>query len=243
MPVIELKIMQYLRLLERHGKWFNILVGVFCAMLVGFIDHIFPNEAISSFMYLLPISFVAWLTDRKTGLLIATLCSLIWSVDNIRSHNILVLVWNSFSITGVFIVVTLLVAQLRQMLEIEKYHAGKDPLTGVMNMRAFHEVADYEILRLQRENSPFSLAYLDLDNFKAVNDCYGHKTGDILLKSFVDCLAENLRKTDVVARAGGDEFILFFPSTGQDAVRVVLEKIREKLYDLAEVNHWSVWES
>jgi diguanylate cyclase (GGDEF)-like protein len=240
MSDIELNIMRYLQFLERQGKVFCLVLGVVFSCLTGIIDHITPNEAIFSIMYLLPISLSAWLTGKRTGNLVALLCGTIWSFDNPRSKSIFILAWNFFSITAAFLLVSILVAKVRQMLESEKKLASKDPLTGVMNMRAFSEVVDYEILRLQRENNAFSLAYLDLDNFKAVNDCYGHKMGDILLKSFVDCLTENLRKTDVVARAGGDEFILFFPDTGRDAVRVVLEKIQEKLSDLAEINRWPV---
>lgn len=240
MSDIERTIIEFFRILERQGKVFNLVLGVVCSILTGFVDHITPDDAVSSIMYLLPISFVAWLAGIRFGNVIALLCATIWSFDNPRSKSIFIQSWNFLSIAAAFFLVSILVAKVRQMLEIEKNLAGKDPLTGVMNMRAFSEVVDYEMLRLQRENSAYSLAYLDLDNFKAVNDRYGHSKGDELLKSVVDCLVINLRKTDMVARAGGDEFILFFPSTGQESVRVVLEKIREKLLDLAASNNWPV---
>jgi diguanylate cyclase (GGDEF)-like protein len=107
-----------------------------------------------------------------------------------------------------------------------------------MNLRAFSELVEYEVLRLQRTNSPFSIAYLDLDNFKMVNDRYGHKKGDEVLKATVENLVGSLRKTDVVARIGGDEFAIFLPETDSETVRVVMGKVRERLHVLAESEQW-----
>ncbi|MGD0585602.1 MAG: diguanylate cyclase [Oryzomonas sp.] len=225
--------MQYTRFLDRQGTLFNLLAGVSCAALVGIFDHIAPDEVIASFLYLFPISFVAWFAGRTPGVLIAVSCAAIWAYDNLKSSSLLILAWNAFSVAGIFLVVSLLVAKIRQMLEMERELSTRDPLTGVMNMRAFSEVVEYEILRHKRQLETFSFAFLDLDNFKQVNDRYGHLKGDELLRSVVDCLVDNLRKTDIVARAGGDEFIIFFPMTGQDAVQVVMEKVRERLAGLS----------
>jgi diguanylate cyclase (GGDEF)-like protein len=221
--------MQYTRFLERQGTLFNLLAGVSCAALVGIFDHFAPDEVIASFLYLLPISFVAWFAGRTPGVLIAVSCAAIWAYDNLKSSSLLISAWNAFSVVGIFLVVSLLVAKIRQMLEMERELSTRDPLTGVLNMRAFSEVVEYEILRHKRQSETFSFAFLDLDNFKQVNDRYGHTKGDELLRSVVDCLVDNLRKTDIVARAGGDEFIIFFPMTDQGAVQVVMEKVRERL--------------
>lgn len=129
--------------------------------------------------------------------------------------------------------------RIRQLLEAESTLSRTDPLTGVMNLRAFTELVEYEIMRLMREGSPFSVAYIDLDNFKLVNDRYGHRKGDELLKAIVTCLNSNLRKTDAVARIGGDEFTIFLPATDQKAVKVVTQKIREELNELSISNNWA----
>ena len=107
-----------------------------------------------------------------------------------------------------------------------------------MNQRALTELINYEILRLNRGCFPFSLAFLDIDNFKQVNDYYGHQKGDELLKSVVNCLINNLRKTDVIARMGGDEFSIFYPKTDQDAVKVISKKIQLALNELSQHNNW-----
>ena len=230
--------MRYIRFLERQGSMFNLLTGIFCAALVGFFDHLMPDEVIASFLYLFPVSFVAWFAGRTPGVFIATLCAAIWAFDNLKNNSVLISAWNSFSVVGIFLVVSLLIAKIRQMLEVERELSSRDPLTGAMNMRAFSEVVEYEILRHKRQMETLSFAFLDLDNFKQVNDRYGHTKGDELLRSVVDCLVDNLRKTDIVARAGGDEFTIFFPRTDQTAVQVVMQKIQERLVRLSLKYDW-----
>jgi diguanylate cyclase (GGDEF)-like protein len=109
-----------------------------------------------------------------------------------------------------------------------------------MNRRAFDEIVEYEIMSLQRQNSPLSLAYIDLDNFKQVNDHFGHKKGDELLKAIVACFSNNLRRTDIIARMGGDEFVVFFPGTDHNAVKLVMQKLMIHLRQLSEVNNWPI---
>jgi diguanylate cyclase (GGDEF)-like protein len=146
--------------------------------------------------------------------------------------------WNILSTLGIFTVVTILFSKIRQLLESESTMSRTDPLTGVMNVRAFSELMEYEILRLKRESSSFSIAYFDVDNFKQVNDQHGHRKGDELLKSIVTSLTQNLRKTDVVARMGGDEFIVYFPLTDQEAVKIATLKVMEELNQLLQINNW-----
>lgn len=135
---------------------------------------------------------------------------------------------------AIFCAVSVMISKIHKLLKRERRLSRRDPLTGVMNIRAFSEIVEYEILRLNRDGSPFSIAYLDLDNFKTVNDNYGHKKGDELLKAVVTDLAGNLRQTDVIARVGGDEFAIFLPGTYNNEVQVVMEKIRKQLQELME---------
>ncbi|HZV83089.1 MAG TPA: GGDEF domain-containing protein, partial [Geobacteraceae bacterium] len=83
-----------------------------------------------------------------------------------------------------------------------------------------------------------SLAYLDLDNFKQINDTYGHAAGDALLKSIVGNIVGHLRRTDVVGRLGGDEFAIFFPATDQSLVQVVVQKVRNELTEMMKECTW-----
>jgi diguanylate cyclase (GGDEF)-like protein len=102
---------------------------------------------------------------------------------------------------------------------IQEYNARleelsiRDPLTGLYNRRKFHEFLQTEIIRSDRHHHGFSVIMIDLDNFKYINDTFGHPTGDMVLKELTAMLSEGLRRGDVLARLGGDEFALILPET------------------------------
>lgn len=104
-----------------------------------------------------------------------------------------------------------------------------DQLTGLYNMKAFRDIAEREINRCSRYGRPFSIAYLDADDFAKVTQTVGHKAGDELLVCIADNLRRNIRKSDIVARLGGDNFVLLFPETGFDPARNALITVKTKL--------------
>jgi diguanylate cyclase (GGDEF)-like protein len=108
-----------------------------------------------------------------------------------------------------------------------------DELTGVPNRRAFIAAAGQELARAQRSGRSPSLVMLDLDHFKAINDCHGHAAGDAVLRAVADTLRRSLRGQDVVARWGGEEFILLLPETDLGGAAHVAEAIRQALAGLA----------
>jgi diguanylate cyclase (GGDEF)-like protein len=100
--------------------------------------------------------------------------------------------------------------------------AHTDPLTGIANRLAFFETAEREIARARRHDRPLSLAVLDLDRFKAINDRYGHHVGDAALRHVVNTIGGELRASDLFARVGGEELVIALPETGpRDAKRIV----------------------
>jgi len=103
--------------------------------------------------------------------------------------------------------------------------ARTDFLTGVPNWRAFAERATTELNRARRYGRPLTFAYVDLDDFKAVNDRYGHAAGDTLLSDVARTIGHVLRRTDVIARLGGDEFAVLLPETGPEPAWIVLRKL------------------
>ncbi|MDI1231683.1 MAG: bifunctional diguanylate cyclase/phosphodiesterase [Methylobacter sp.] len=120
----------------------------------------------------------------------------------------------------------------RTLLELE-YYAVHDPLTGLHNRRQFNDILNYEIGRSERHQHEFSLLMLDLDDFKDINDSYGHPTGDTALCSIANVLLEHTRNGDLCARIGGDEFAIILTETGPKGARVVAEKIGKALRELA----------
>jgi diguanylate cyclase (GGDEF)-like protein len=97
-----------------------------------------------------------------------------------------------------------------------------------------------EIDRLERYGHPFTLAYIDLDNFKQVNDQFGHNMGDQVLQVVVHSAEKYMRKTDVIARLGGDEFALLLPETGQETAQSSLRKLQNGLLGAMRQNHWLI---
>ncbi len=218
----------YVQYLDSKGPIFNFSLGILCTFLVGIFDQYAPKEATHSFLYLLPISFVSWFGGKRYGVSIAILCTAVWSLNNIYA-DFMITTWNILSTVTFFSMIAFLLTKTRGLFENEKNLSRTDTLTGAKNSRAFTEMVEYEMLRSTREEFSSSLAYIDLDNFKSINDTFGHAAGDKLLKSIVATVSLSLRKTDILGRLGGDEFAIFFPETDQASVEIVMQKIHLKL--------------
>lgn len=105
--------------------------------------------------------------------------------------------------------------------------AIRDHLTRSLNRRHFYDVAAAELQRAQRYDAPMSLLLLDLDDFKGVNDRHGHACGDAMLCQLVDLIQSRLRNSDVLARLGGEEFVVLLPETEREAARLLADRLRQ----------------
>jgi diguanylate cyclase (GGDEF)-like protein len=141
---------------------------------------------------------------------------------------------------AIFAVVALLLPALRDALRNAQELSRHDAVTAAENSRHFRELLAGEIARTERSGRPFTLAYFDLDNFKAVNDSLGHAVGDQLLKQCVSTLLRHLRRTDVTGRLGGDEFACLFPDTDQAGAATVLERLHQSLQEEMRTARWPV---
>lgn len=115
--------------------------------------------------------------------------------------------------------------ELKRVVELEQ-ETITDPLLGIFNRRFLDRRLQEEMLRAQRHGLPLSLMLLDIDFFKKVNDTWGHQNGDIVLKHLAKLLVDTLRQTDLVARFGGEEFVLLLPHTQQGDARMLAERLR-----------------
>ena len=122
-----------------------------------------------------------------------------------------------------------LTARLRDREERLREVAGTDPLTGVANRRRFLEALTLEFERAQRYGGELSCVMLDLDHFKSINDRYGHAVGDRVLVAAAEAFRGSLRAADVIARWGGEEFVLLLPQTGVTGAHAVAERCRRAL--------------
>jgi diguanylate cyclase (GGDEF)-like protein len=125
-------------------------------------------------------------------------------------------------------------------MQREQIFARTDFLTGVLNARFFHELAQMEINRSARYQRPFTIVFIDVDNFKTINDTFGHTTGDTVLRTIAVNMEQQLRKTDIVARVGGDEFVVLLPETDSNTAPTVLTNLQRVLLDEMQENGWHV---
>jgi len=168
-------------------------------------------------------------------------------VPNIEDHNLAGLLGVAYasvrhpgpqeraiirSILAVMVMVVGSSRALERSLSELDYYATHDPLTGLHNRRYFSEMLGYEVGRSERHGHEFSLLLLDLDDFKDVNDTWGHPCGDMVLRRIAESLREQTRKGDLTARLGGDEFILLLTETGSAGAQVAAEKLRNHLREI-----------
>ena len=236
--------LKYFTKLENRSKSFIILFGLAQIIILGFITYILGYEISFSVFYLIPVAMAAWFTERNVALAISLFSAIMWIAANYYagehfSHP-LIPIWNATTRLGFFLVVAVLITKLKQSYLHESSLARTDFLTGAANPRAFYELAQLEIDRSRRFNRIFSIMYLDVDNFKQINDTLGHNDGNDLLVRIVYTVKQNLRSTDVVARLGGDEFAVLLTETDQQQVRVVTDKIREMLLAEMKKEKWAV---
>jgi diguanylate cyclase (GGDEF)-like protein len=125
-------------------------------------------------------------------------------------------------------------------LDNEKSLSRSDHLTHLANRRAFEESLEMECKRSRRYNRPITLVYMDLDDFKKVNDGRGHQTGDQVLAAVAEALRSSLRATDTVARLGGDEFAILLPETDAQVAPVIMKKLNAVLQGLVQRTRWPV---
>ncbi|WP_378951421.1 GGDEF domain-containing protein [Pelosinus sp. sgz500959] len=107
--------------------------------------------------------------------------------------------------------------------------AHRDQLTSLWNGRYFHSELTKEMVRLKRTQSTSCMALIDIDDFKKINDTYGHLIGDEVLRNIASVFEKNTRANDVVVRLGGDEFVILFPDTNLECASLLTEKLREMI--------------
>ena len=123
---------------------------------------------------------------------------------------------------------------LARLAEEATTRAAVDTLTGLGNLRLLRDRLANELARSKRSGEPFAVLFLDVDNFKQVNDGFGHEAGNLVLKGTASELLEVVRSTDFAARYGGDEFVVLLVRTGRDGARLVAEKVRTRVEELGK---------
>ncbi|MFA6955936.1 MAG: diguanylate cyclase [Thermoanaerobaculia bacterium] len=216
--------------------------------LVGAVDWVTGPVAMS-LLYYVPVVGAAWLAGVWPAVFSALGSgACLMSVAILQAeHPTPIVYWNSATRVVTFIALALFVALLRRdrdvladlnrrlqtALRSETNLARTDALTGLANGRAFRETLSRELARSKRAGGAIAVGYLDLDNFKRVNDRFGHDEGDEVLRRVATVLTESIRAVDLAARMGGDEFVIAIVDPGENTCATIGTRITEKLREVA----------
>lgn len=222
-------------------------ISLIIACLVGYLDFRSGDHLSMMLLYALPILLSSWYCGRWEGIAVSFIAAISWLFVNIvHSHSVQInatFSWNAVTRLGIFCIIAYAVslqAQLRRALERERLRADTDHLTGLYNKGAFRDRVEEEMSRARRYNHPLTLAFIDLDNFKHVNDTEGHARGDKLLQLVSETIESSIRGTDFCGRIGGDEFTICFPETGEEQARTAIAKLVNALDIMTSQSGWQV---
>ena len=211
----------------------SLIVAVILVFLFACLDVATGYGIRLSLFYLIPIALVTWWTGFLAGLSVSVLSVIAMVVvDNFVMHDLpfpshnLIPYWNTGIRLSYFVVIATILAALKRAYERELRHAREDPLTGVANIRASKPLPATRSNAPSSYRHPLTFAYVDCDNFKELDDQFGHGAGDQVLRLVAIALLERSRSSDLVARVGGDEFVILLPETDAAAAGEVMHGLR-----------------
>lgn len=215
------------RLVESRRNALVLIIGGI--ILIAAVDFVTGVELRVFPMYYGPIALAAWAFGLRGTFAVAIASAVAWFIANqlagLEYSTPYIWVANTLVQGTSFAIVGYLVASLRVTLARERALSRTDPLSGLMNHRAFYEESARLLALCRRGRRPVTLACLDLDDFKRVNDTQGHLAGDDLLRTVGKVLQSTLRASDLTARLGGDEFAVLLPELSPVEARQALQRL------------------
>jgi len=199
-------------------------------------------------LFCLPVIEAAHLTsiranrryDSKTPILVGIALALIWSATEVAISwpyfPMILFALNTFTRSVIFTVIGRVLIKLWR----EREYARKDMLTGLANRVELLDRLEIEQGHSERSGRPYSVLFIDIDYFKALNDDHGHQVGDDALKMLASILKNSSRKVDVAARLGGDEFVLLLPDTDEHNCEIMIKRIEAATKQTFEENFWRI---
>jgi len=216
----------------RWRAWVTATAAVLVAM-IGWAGYLSGTQISFMEFYLLPIIAVGWRAGRWPAITVAGMAGLAWYGANTNwrlGTESATSIWNGFNRAVIFLSVGILSDLLTRQTRL----ARTDALTGLPNLRALYERMEAVLPPRRRRTGPLCLASIDIDNFKRVNDQFGHVAGDELLRSVANVIRESIRAGDLAARTGGDEFAVLFWRVRPEAVEGIAQRLVERIAELGK---------
>jgi diguanylate cyclase (GGDEF)-like protein len=212
--------------------------------LFAVLDGLTSWELAFSPLYLIPIFFATYFVGTGFGVITSILCVTSWLAIDVAaqvpySHPVYHSI-NSFIRLCSYLVFVSLLGSLNKALRHVRDLANTDGLTELLNARHFFHLAANEIQRAKRYRHAMTVAYIDLDGFKEVNDVIGHKEGDTVLRVVACTLRNSSRTSDLIARLGGDEFAVLIPEGGFDSSELFMTRLQHRLLESMKEHEWRV---
>ncbi len=204
-------------------------IGLMMVVIIGICDFLTGTELPFQIFYLLPVLWTAWFCHMNAGLALAFAsvgaahCINLPAREHLSPMRVIYL--NDATYLIFYMVAGWMAGRLKGALEQTRALARTDLMTGLLSARAVYDIIQSEIMRLRRYQQPFTAIYIDLDNFKHINDRFGHKAGDEVLKAITQVIREKLRLTDTLGRIGGDEFFILLPETNAAQATLITKRL------------------
>ncbi len=221
-----------------------VAVATALTSVLGCADFMTSSEISFSIFYLIPITAAVILSGRQLGLIFSVICALVWITADIASgldyHVWHIPVWNTLVRFGYFTFHTVLLNQLLTTISMIQAASLQDPLTKAANWRYFEQYSSQLLQQAGRDNIKMTIAYIDVDNFKKINDSFGHGVGDEVLIQIAQTIQSQIRSQDMIARLGGDEFAVVLNNTDLATSQEILDRIRRATLQEMQAKNWDV---
>jgi len=231
------------KFLERLSVRAAVVGGIALLVLIATGDFLIGKELSLAPLYLIPIMLITWKTSATMGVAVSMLAYGLWATVTLAESGTAVaayVMWEAAIRLATIVLFVVVLSNLKASLERVSLLARKDSLTGLANRGTFYELLNQEVLRCKRYGGAISIAFIDLDKFKVLNDLSGHDVGDDVLRVVAQTLRAQLRSTDLPARLGGDEFAVMLPGLDAHGASQATQILQSRLLSAMESHGWPI---
>lgn len=225
-----------------RGRLWVLFIGL--TLFVGVADWASGERYTVYVLYFPIVALSAWLLGMRAAIVFSFLGSILWIVDDVVSPPeplpYLAKYWQASIRFIVFVAFANALVRLQRTMKHEFRLSHFDSLTGLSNRGSLFGSGPRDLARCRREGKPLTAIFIDLDDFKKVNDFQGHAEGDRVLQVVADCIRGTARKSDLIARIGGDEFVVLAAEMGFEQARTFIDRMLKNLRMAMTKGNWPV---